>query len=217
MTMDRISLGFDLRVNPGVDQPNGLGDARFLDPLNSSRISADPSVWLASDRATDLWGTNLPHFLNPLRLAGDTNRLLDAYNREGIDTSELYPLCITSAPGIAVSLRQRFGAGYFDHKLGEEELVSAGWHFRGFDVVDLDGLISGLKGCDYREPAWSQLRTIYAEHLNEDGLFFHALTASQFAEVRGLEIRQHAPFVVVGLLSHPPLGRSVAAPQASQN
>ena len=65
--------------------------------------------------------------------------------------------------------------------------------------MDLDGLISGLKGCGYIEPIRSQLRDYFGSSLNELGLFDNLLAASQFAEVRALEIRAHAPFVVTGL------------------
>jgi hypothetical protein len=70
----------------------------------------------------------------------------------------------------------------------------------GLDVLDLDGLISGLKGCGYVEPKWSQLRSYFGDALNEFALFKEHSTASQFADVRGSEIRKHAPFVVQ---SHP--------------
>ena len=87
----------------------------------------------------------------------------------------------------------------------EAQSYPGSWQFRGFDVVDLDGLISGLKGCGYVEPAWSQLRNYFAASLNEIGLFSDLSVASQFTEVRGLQIRDHAPFVVVSVLAYDPL------------
>jgi hypothetical protein len=114
-------------------------------------------------------------------------------------------MCITFDPAITITLNKRFGPRYFDDRHVEEDLLSKGWAFRGFDAVDLDGLISGLKDCDYSEPTWSQLRRHYGDQLNDDGLFFDAMVASHFAEARGLEIRQHAPFVVVGILTNDPI------------
>jgi hypothetical protein len=166
-----------------------------------SPISADPAVWPTSDEAGERWSGLLPDFLNPLYLAAYLEKLVSAYKGEGFSLSNLCPICVTSDPTIKIGLDKRFGAGYFENQPAEQELLSQGWAFRGFDVVDLDGMISGLKGCDYNEPIWSQLRKYYSEQLNDEGLFFDANVASHFAEVRGLEIRQHAPFVVVGVLT----------------
>jgi hypothetical protein len=154
-----------------------------------------------NEEADARWGGLLPDFLSPLYLATSLDRLIDAYEGVGFSLSDLCPVCITSDPTILISLNKRFGPGYFEHQPTETELLSQGWRFRGFDVVDLDGSISGLKGCDYSEPTWSQLRKYYGEQLNDEGLFFDATVAYHFAEVRGLEIRQHAPFVVVGVLT----------------
>jgi hypothetical protein len=84
----------------------------------------------------------------------------------------------------------------------EDDLRSNGWQFMGFDVVDLYGLVSGLKGCGYVEPTWSQLRAHFGSYLNELGLFTEWTAAARFAEVRGLQIREHAPFAVIGILVH---------------
>jgi hypothetical protein len=60
--------------------------------------------------------------------------------------------------------------------------------------------------CGYAEPLWSKLRDHFAVSLNEVGLFTSASFASQFAEVRGLEIPNHAPFVAVGILTRESVG-----------
>lgn len=120
-------------------------------------------------------------------------------------TSGLWPVCVTIYEANVIALIKRYGLGYFENQTDEEALLSLGWRFMGFDVVDLDGLISGLKGCGYVEPAWSQLRNYFANSLNEVGLFNDLSVASQFAEVRGLQIRDHAPFVVAGVLTHDPI------------
>jgi hypothetical protein len=65
------------------------------------------------------------------------------------------------------------------------------------------GLISGLKGCGYKEPTWTQLRVEFGGAVNESGLFTDAAVASEFGRVQGLEVREHAPFVVVGVLTTP--------------
>jgi hypothetical protein len=205
MSTNRVSLGFDLRVQPVTPVEDKTRDRAFLDPGRRSPLSADPGVWPMSEESAQRWSGLLPDFLNPLYLAANLDSLVNAYKGEGFSLSNLCPMCVTGDPTIAISLNKRFGVGYFEDQIGEVDLLSAGWKFRGFDVADLDGLISGLKGCDYSEPTWSQLREHYGEHLNDEGLFFDAAVASRFAEVRGLEIRQHAPFVVVGILVHGPI------------
>ncbi|HEX5234864.1 MAG TPA: hypothetical protein VFW25_05985 [Silvibacterium sp.] len=202
MINNRVSLGFDLRVRPGGMKRDYPREEAFLDPRRVSLISADPSVWPMSEEAAAHLRGLLPDFLNPLYLAASLDRLINAYRGEGLSPCDLTPVCITSDPTIIFSLNKRFGVGYFEHQITETDLLSAGWQFLGFDTVDLDGLISGLKGCDYSEPIWTQLRRYYGDQLNSEGLFSDADVASRFAEVRGLEIRQHAPFVVVGILVH---------------
>lgn len=202
MNAFRVSLGFDLRIDPKTISENTSSDHSFLDPRRRSPISADPGVWPMYVAAAERWGGLLPDFLNPLYLAASLDGLVTAYKDQKYPLSDLYPVCITGDPAITISLNRKFGPGYFEDQIAEADLISAGWEFRGFDVVDLNGLISGLKDCDYSEPSWSQLRKYYGEHLNNEGLFSDAAVASRFAEVRGLEIRQHAPFVVVGILVH---------------
>jgi len=186
---------------PESQEGTELGGRGFLDPSKVNPISADPSVWLRSEDVGERWTGLLPDFLNPLYLSSDLNRLCEAYASEGLATSDLLSLCVTVDPNILFSLSQRFGPELFLKRYREDELICSNWRLRGFDVVDLDGLISGLKGCGYREPFWSRLRSSFGDKLNDDGLFFDVLNAYQFAEARGLEIRQHAPFVVVGLLT----------------
>lgn len=207
MTTQRVSLGFDLRLNPEL-QGDYFWDQHLVPELPSP-ISADSNVWLETAEINSLVngllpddpmrGT-MPEFCNPLFLAKDLESLLDACGKQGISTTGLFAVCLTSSEANVVALAERYGPGYFEDQLGEGELLSRGWQPMGFDVVDLNGLISGLKGCGYKEPAWSQLRKYFRHALNEVGLFRDCLAASQFAEVRGLQIHEHAPFVVVGVL-----------------
>jgi hypothetical protein len=208
MNTRRVSLGFDLRVNPDLQGENPSQSNQHLVPGLLSPISADPSVWLETEEIESLTERILPDFANPLHLKKSIDLLVDACDRRGIPTTGLWPVCITSFESNLIALEGRFGPGYFDNR-PEEELLSRGWHLLGFDVVDLAGLISGLKGCGYVEPTWSQLRNRFGGCLNEVGLFSGCSVASQFAEVRGLEIKAHAPFVVVGvLISGSQIGRT---------
>ena len=202
MTPRRVSIGFDLRVNPGLREwDEGWRRGQRLVPTLASPVSADPCVWLQGEDVEALWTADIPDYGNPLYLAKRMDPLLDACRKRSISTSGLVPVCITTAESNLIALAGAFGPGYFGSPPEEEELLSNGWRLAGFDVVDLHGLVSGLKGCGYVEPTWSQLREFFGGALNENGLFGDCQTASQFGEVRGLQIRPHAPFVVVGVLT----------------
>ena len=200
--MKRASLGFDLRVNPDLQQENPAQLNQHLAVgMCRNPISADASVWLETDEIESLTERVLPEFANPLHLWKSIEALIQACERREISTNGLWPVSVTCSESNVVALAARFGPEFFDNLPTEEELLSSGWRFVGFDVIDLDGLISGLKGCGYVEPTWSLLRNIFGGELNQVGLFNEYSAASHFAEVRGLQIRAHAPFVVAGLLT----------------
>ena len=200
MKTKRVSLGFDLRVNPDLQGENSWQMNQRLVPELPSPISADSNVWFATDEIESLTQGVLPDFCNPLYLAKSLELLVDACKQRDISTAGLLPVCVTSSETNVIALVERYGPGWFESQPTEEELQSRGWQLMGFDIVDLNGLISGLKGCGYVEPTWSQLRNYFGSALNEVGLFRDCLMAFQFADVRGLQIQEHAPFVVVGVL-----------------
>jgi hypothetical protein len=205
MNAKRISLGFDLRLNPQLQKENPLQRNQRLVPTQLNPISADAGVWLRTEEIECLSEGKLSEFYNPFYLANSLDVLLDVCRRQGFSTSGLWPVCVTIYKANVIALIKRYGPGYFENQLDEGALSSQGWRLMGFDIVDLDGLISGLKGCGYSEPAWSQLREYFNAALNGLGLFADLSGASQFAEVRGLQIREHAPFVVVGVLTRDPI------------
>jgi hypothetical protein len=200
MNTKRVSLGFDLRVDPESQRKNPAQRNQHLVPDLRSPISVDPAVWVETEEIESLTEGILPDFANPLHLAKSIDLLVDACDKRSISITGFWPVCLTSFESNVIALAQRFGAGYFSNPPREEELLSHGWQLVGFDVVDLGGLISGLKGCGYIEPSWSQLRSYFGSALNEVGLFNDYSVASQFAEVRGIQIQEHAPFVVAGVL-----------------
>ena len=202
MALKRVSFGFDLRMDPKTqDWDEESRRNQRLVPMISSPVSADPSVWLEGSAVQALWNGIVPDYANPLYLAKRMDLLLKECRKRNISTTGLISVCITSAETNLIALNARFGPGYFDSPCDEEDLLYEGWRLAGFDVVDLNGLISGLKGCRYVEPTWSQLRGFFGGALNDLGLFGDCETAFHFAEVQGLEIREHAPFTVVGVLT----------------
>jgi hypothetical protein len=201
----RVSFGFDLRVNPALQGENPSQLNQSLIPDLRSPVSADPAVWLTTPEIELLSQGTLPDFANPLHLSKSIDLLVNVCRRKLVPITGLWPVCVTCYETDLLALVRRYGPGYFDNRTEEEELLAEGWQFMGFDVLDLDGLISGLKGCGYVEPIWSQLRSHFAGSLNKMGLLADLSVASQFAEVRGLEIREHAPFVVAGVFTHRPI------------
>jgi hypothetical protein len=202
MTIDFISIGFDFRAEPSPCERASLRSDQMLDPHNQSPVCADASVWRRpTEVASSIYGGVLSDLMNPLYLYKNLPSLRRAYDRL-TSLDERWPsVSITAHPAVASYLTQRFGIGYFDEYQREVDLLSTGWQHMGFDTVDLDGMVSGLKGCGYAEPALSDLRIHFLQRLNQYGLFASALDAAMFAQTRGLQIRDHSPFVVVGVLS----------------
>ena len=203
--MKRVSVGFSLRVNPEEQPGNVFPENQRLVPQISSPICADPSVSIEPAGIDHLMGGTLPDFANPLGLAKNIDPLIKACKEHGISTTGLWPVCVTCSEADVIGLVERYGPGYFENQPREEELVTLGWRFMGFDIVDFSGLISGLKGCGYIEPTWGQLENRFRGDLNEVGLFKDSLAASEFAKIRETQIRKHAPFVVVGILKQDPI------------
>lgn len=203
----RVSCGFNLRIHAGFDENPAHWNWFMLGTDNLSLISADTMVWIVPDEVDSLIQDDTKKFWNPLGLASDLNLLLRACCERNIPVSSLSPICLTVSEEVLAGLIKRSGRGYFENAPSEDELLSSGWMFLGLDIVQLNGLYSGLKGIGYKEPSWSKLRARFGSALNEVGLFSDEAIASQFAEMRGIEIPTHGPFDVVGVLIHDPVTR----------
>jgi hypothetical protein len=129
---------------------------------------------------------------------------LSDLQKRGVATVNFTPVCFVISEMTVAALCNEGWAYHFAEAPRMDDLLTWGWRFLGFDISELNGLCSGLKGCGYEEPSWSQLRTRFGTALNDVGLFGDATIASQFAKLRGLEIPSHAPFEVVGILVHDP-------------
>ncbi|HZR56768.1 MAG TPA: hypothetical protein VFA74_07835 [Terriglobales bacterium] len=196
----RVVLGYDLRINPAIQISNPAQTENCLIPALCNSISADPNVWVGPREVETLMQNGDTGISNPLHLAKELDSLIHVRHSLHTSITDLVNVCITSSEANLIALVERYGQGWFEARVKEEELPSQGWTFKGLDVVDLDGMISGLKGCKYVDGSRTKLGTYFGSYLNDVGLFNDALIASQFAEVRGLEIPAHSPFVVVGLL-----------------
>jgi hypothetical protein len=200
-----VSGGFNLRIRVDLQKNNPCQIEQFLVPERRNPISADTRVWLVPNDVDRLIQDSTHEFWSPLGLAKNLDLLLQACKEREIGSEDLSPVCLTITEKSRDSLIKRFGPGYFENTPHEDDLLSRGWRFLGFDPVELNGLTSGLKGIGYKEPSWSRLRRQFGSGLNDVGLFADEATATQFAELRGKEIPSHAPFEVVGVLMHDPI------------
>ena len=195
----RISGGFDMRTRVELQKEDPRQVDQYLVPELRNPISADPWIWTRTvEMDSFIAEGNISY---PLGLLDKIDELTAKLRARGITTVNMSPVCLTISEANAIAFERQFGPGYFDNAPREEDLVSRGWRLMGFEPVDLSGLTSGLKGIGYVEPSWSHLRSYFGGTLNEVGLFGDEATAYRFAEVRGLQIRAHAPFAVVGLLT----------------
>lgn len=206
MDIARIALGFDLRTDPTSALINAppISNNQTLSPGLRYCFCADPSVWQRAESLDRLIRTSPSGIWNPLTLGNSLEAMLEACDDGGVATSEMVRVALTSSVSNAVALVERYGPGWFENLPTEEALVGDGWCLKGFDVIDLRGLISGLNGCGYSAGSVRKLRKIFGRFLNKMGLFDLYSRAAQFGETRGLQIPEHAPFVVVGVLVQQP-------------
>lgn len=169
MNNHRISIGFALRK--ALHGSTVLRKENRLDPENPDPLSADPSIWPTAEEVLDPLQRIAPGLVNPLSLVSSFEPLKAACERTEDQNSEREAVCITADPSITIELDRHFGPGYFSEFTPEHDLLSMGWLFQGFDIVNPIGMISGLKGCGYTEPTWSKLREAYVQETNERGLF----------------------------------------------
>ena len=207
---DRGVIGFDLRMEPGSNLASletAAKEQRFSDDAPDIWISADPAVFLRHEDVDKIIqeysSANVISLWNPLGLANQLPALVDECHARGISTDGFVPLALTCRKVNFVSLVKRYAPGWLDSLPTEEELVSDGWRLLGFDVLDMiyGGLISGLSECGYTDSVRDAYRQWFGTELNKFGLFKSFSVAQCFAEVRGMEIPEHAPFVVVGVLA----------------
>lgn len=190
----RVCIGFDARVRPGSrsDLPAPLIGGRTV-------LSADPAVWLPPQALGDQLHGPIPEWGNSLSLAKDVRAL-----RQYLTEPDNVLVALTASEHVVATEVQRTGPGYFDIIQSERELLDKGWTLVGFDALDTSCLISGLHGCGYAEPSLIYFERHFWPQLNEACLFEADRDAAAFGTYRGLEIRAHAPFVVVGVCVRSP-------------
>jgi hypothetical protein len=211
--LQRVSIGFDLR-DPTQQRIGGteqrdyqLRGNQVLSNSLDLVISADPNVLPRREDIDQLIFENIEVLSNPLGFVTRIDDLIDKCRASGLPLKGQLPLCITCSEANIVELVERFGPGWFELQLTEKEITRADWQLRGFDVIDLRGLVSGLSGCGYNVSTKHLLKHFFEAGLNKFGLFRSYSLGQQFAEVRGLQIPEHVPLITVGVLANPRLGQ----------
>lgn len=209
---ERRACGFTLRLDPsGIAEEPWLRE-QLLIPERTNIISADSRIWPQPNELDDFYYEALDW--HPLGIDTDYEEMLNKLHKLGVHTEGLIPLCITLPVETIVTSKRLCGpwAANYRH---EQELLAQGWHFLGFEPVELNGLTSGLKGIGYREPFRSELQARFGAELqarfgaalNEVGLFTDDTISAEFAKIIGAEIPSHAPFDVVAILIHDSLSQ----------
>ncbi len=199
MITEAISIGFDLRVDTKSDAAistiNNIKNDQLIRPDVRSVLSADPLVWPRDALIEEIY--NRDNSTNPF---GFFNSPLPS-NIPRIQHVKLVQICMTIMYLDFVILEEFYGPKMFGTQFTEADLTRTGWRRRGYDVIDIRRMISGLSGCGYNLSTKDLLRENFTRCINRFGLLRTVNAARAFSEVRGLQIRSHAPFVVVGVLT----------------
>lgn len=173
MDKEWFSIGFDPRMLTDADDP----------------VSIDPLV-LRWPKSFDHSAAAAKGKLNSLNLFSSEKNILSP----DICKEPFQLACATVTPSLLNAISVRYGEEFSTEKFSTRQLISNGWSFRGYDVCDLRGLISGILGCgdisSYQK---------YVERLNSSSLFDDIYLAREFAEWRSVEIPSHAPFITIGI------------------
>jgi len=109
MDIKRVSLGFDLRVNPDLQKENPSQANQHLVAGLRGPISADANVWVTTEEIESLTEQIFPDLANPLHLKKSADLLVDTCAKQGISTSGLWPVCFTGLESTVMALSERFG------------------------------------------------------------------------------------------------------------
>lgn len=183
MELDDRIIGFDLRVLRGPTNP--WFPENLLKETVETVISVDPMV--------------SPVSVIERREQADKNilGLLVAPIFKPVADPQQYEIAATVAPAIFNKLSEKFGGSLTKGPMSTAaDLKENNWTWLGYDVVDLNGLISGLFNLG---PYSAELKAKFSSGINRYGLFEDIGTAQKYADVRGAEIPSHNPLYPVCL------------------
>jgi hypothetical protein len=189
MLPDDCIIGFDLRVARGIDEP--WFPEYLLRKEVKSVVSVDPMVFPVSPNEENrrLQAGAFPK-MNLLGLL--TSLPLDA----GLEPHE-FKIAATVNKEVCEKLVRKIGTPLTTGPLSTaSDLASGGWKWLGYDVVDMNGLISGLLNCG---PNSLESEVKFSPYINEFALFDNFQVANDYAATRDEEIPNHSPFYPVSL------------------
>ena len=200
MINSMICMGFDFRKK--IDKQ-----------LFKGKLSADIFVWQRPEKISEhiyhgtyMWKTFYPI----VNLYLDYQQLIEVTKKFGYQPDDYASFAMTAhKPDLELfydCYREIDEGGkiwsetWFGNKviLGVD-LQKNGWHFLGFDALDISAKISGLHGCGDLKEGEESFKFYAGCVMNQYGLFDNYADADQFARLRDDEIPQHASFYPVGL------------------
>ncbi len=175
----RRCMGFDIRI---FNKKNTI-------------ISADPNILPHPPRIESLLEGNVWSISTPQRLFM-SEKILNDFIPEGENKECLYlKICLTCSISDFNNLVSIYSDDWTKELPLEEELILNKWVLHGFDVIDYQGLYSGITGFGDNELANS-----IKDDLNESYLFSSPKDAGEFSKKMEKYAPTHAPFIVVGVL-----------------
>lgn len=184
MINDKYILGFDIRAIGKIDK-TGLLESLIRQDVNAV-ISADPLVFpVVSHELERRLQSDAEPKENIVGLLSDLPTCCLIEDNE-------CKIAVTTNKEIYEKLMDKFGVPLTTGSLSKEtDLILDGWVMLGYDVIDINGLISGLSNCG---AASQELKKEFAQHINKYSLFRDFSPALKFANKRSSEIPAHSPF-----------------------
>lgn len=188
------TFGYDIRTKlpfrqrPFLDLPIEL-----VSDLPSDIISVDPEICARREEISDAMKLGMFENASPLGLIYSLDSYISVFD---LNTDFLIRISFCDVNSIKQSLQ----LGYDRNKLEQHDSIE--WNHVGYDVVDLDGLISGFFRGGFRNINDFDPFSMFYSKLNSFGLFFDIDCAYKFAEFRNNDIQEHAPYSVLHVDVH---------------
>ncbi|MCC0010933.1 MAG: hypothetical protein H6875_10855 [Hyphomicrobiaceae bacterium] len=193
-----VTIGFDVReVVP-------TSAIRRLDQLNQmvawpskvlttadAMVQPKPPRYRYQENSSDA-ETSILGFFRPI------GGLIRSVRADISGTEKIYVYRLRSE--IVAYIEERFGCIEREFDLATD---ASEFQQIGFDVVDIDGLTSGLWGCSFEIWEKELWAPHFQKHLNRFGLFDDENFAARFAQCRSLVVEEHAPFLSLQILAMP--------------
>jgi|GEM_PF-2930289 len=176
-------IGFDIR-KPYQKNPEWFKKSILKQDIETV-VSIDDFVFPEVEEVVSLCKENTVGFL--LSLPDSVSQDKNYWN-----------IALAIDKSIKQELEQKFGQKLIDHDQTVDNLLEKGWEFLGYDIVDINGMISGLTNCGYTTEHKAELLE-FLPLLNKFGLFNDRNTAQDFCKTRDIQITEHAPFYPVAI------------------